>query len=93
MGKNTLILILAFLLFACNSKTEKKTTITKTADSSVVTLVNKKSEKFIPETKGIEKFDTIIADRKIQITIKKTDLDSYVINEYEENGNKLIDIS
>jgi uncharacterized protein YcfL len=91
MRKNTFILILAFLLFACNSQTEKKTTIIKTVDSSALNLVNKKSEKFIPETKGMEKFDTIIVDRKIQITIKKTDLDSYVIHEYEENGNKQIE--
>ncbi|MBF4472724.1 MULTISPECIES: DUF4738 domain-containing protein [Flavobacterium] len=91
MRKNILILILAFLLFACNSQTEKKKPIIKTADNSVVILINKKSEKFIPETKGTEKFDTIIADSKIQITIKKTDLDSYVINEYEEDGNKQID--
>ena len=91
MRKNILILILAFLLFTCNSQTEKKTTIIKTADSSAVVLVNKKSEKFVPETKGTVKFDTIIADRKVQIIIKRTDLDSYVINEYEEDGNKQID--
>jgi len=91
MRNNTLILILAFLFFACNSHTEKKATIIQTADNSGLTLVNKKSERFIPETKKTEKFDTIIADRKIHITIKRTDLDSYVINEYEENGNKQID--
>ncbi|MEO8237187.1 MAG: DUF4738 domain-containing protein [Flavobacterium sp.] len=91
MRKSILILILTFLLFACNSQTEKKGTSILTADSSAVTLVNKKLEKFIPETKRIEKFDTIIADKKIQITIKRTDLDSYVINEYEEDGNKQID--
>lgn len=86
-----LILILAFLLFSCNSKTEKKATIIQTADSSAVTLTNKKSERFIPETKETEKFDTIIAEKKIQITIKRTDLDTYVIREYEENGNRQID--
>lgn len=91
MRNNILILILTFLLFACNSKTEKKATIIRTADSSEVTLINNKSEKFIPETKETEKFDTIIAERKIQITIKRTDLDTFVINEYEENGNKQID--
>ena len=91
MRKNILILILVFLLFACNSQTEKKKTIIKNADNSAVTLDKKKSEKFIPKTKGTEKFDTIIADSKMQITIKKTDLDSYVINEYEVDGNKQID--
>lgn len=88
--KNIFILILVFLLFACNSQTEKKTTIIKTTASTAVTLVSKKSEKFIPETKGTDKFDTIITDRKIQIIIKRTDLDSYVINEFEEDGNKQI---
>lgn len=91
MRNSLLISTFAFLLFACKSQTEKKTTIVDNADSSTVTLTHKKSERFVPETKGAEKFDTIIADRQIQITITRTDLDSYVTDEYDENGHKQID--
>ncbi|MFA7273507.1 MAG: DUF4738 domain-containing protein [Crocinitomicaceae bacterium] len=51
--------------------------------------VNNTSVRFSPETKGIEKFDTVIAN--IQIIIKKIDLDTYVLNEYEDKGKKQID--
>lgn len=86
-----LILILSFLLLACNSQTDKKPTIVKHADSSAVTLKRKDSVRFFPEKKGIEKFDTLISSRNIQIIITKADLDSYVTNEYDEEGYKQID--
>lgn len=91
MRNSLLISTFAIILFACNSQTNKKSTITESTDSSSLTLTNKTSERFFPETIGIEKFDTIIANRQIQITIKKTDLDTYVINEYEDSGDKQID--
>ena len=86
-----LILSFTLLLFACNSQTVKKSAITNAADSVTVTLINYKSERFFPEKKGTEKFDTLIANRQLQITIKKTVLDSFVTNEYEEDGIKHID--
>lgn len=91
--KNTIfIFIFAFSLFACNSHTDQKSTIIETEYTSDVTFTNNKSERFYPETKETKKYDTIIVDRKIQITIKRTDLDSYVIHEYEEeDGNQQID--
>ncbi|MGH2666644.1 DUF4738 domain-containing protein [Flavobacterium sp.] len=91
MRNRILILTFAILLFACNSRTDKKSTTVNSADSSTVSLTNKKSERFFPETKGTEKFDTLIVDRQIQIRIIKTDLDSYVTNEYDEEGFKQID--
>jgi hypothetical protein len=91
MRNNIIISILTLLLFACNSNTNKKSSEVETADSSTIFLTNIKSERFFPETKATEKFDTLIADKQFQITIIRTDLDSYVINEYEDNGKKQID--
>jgi Domain of unknown function (DUF4738) len=91
MRKNIIILTLTLLLFACNSKTDKKSTEVDTADSSTSSLTNINSERFFPETKATEKFDTLIADKQLQVTIIRTDLDSYVVNEYEDNGKKQID--
>lgn len=79
------------LLFACNSSTDKKSKEVETTDSSTAALTNSKSERFFPETKAIEKFDTLIADKQLQVTIIRKDLDSYVANEYENNGKKQID--
>lgn len=91
MRNYILILTLTFLLFACNSKTDKKLTDIETADSSTVTLRNIKSERFFQENKEVVKFDTLITDKQLQITIIRTDLDSYVVNEYEDNGKTQID--
>lgn len=91
MRNYILLLALTFLLFACNSQTEKKATIIESVDSSTVTLTNAKSERFFPATKGSEKFDTLIANRQLEISITKTDLDSYVTNEYDNEGKKQID--
>lgn len=91
MINRILFSVFTFLLIACNSQTNKESTISVLADSSNVTLTNKKSERFIPETKGIEKFDTLIVDGQIQITITKTYLDSYVTNEYVSKDRKLND--
>lgn len=91
MRNNIIISTLTILLFACNSNTSKKSKEVETADSSTKPLTNIKSERFFPETKETEKFDTLIADKQLQITIIRTDLDSYVVNEYEVNGKKQID--
>ena len=66
MIKRILFSVFTFLLIACNSQANKESTISVLADSSNVTLTNKKSERFIPETKRIEKFDTLIVDGQIQ---------------------------
>ena len=84
-------LIFTLLLFACNSNTDKKSINVKSSDGSTTSLTNTISERFFPESKSTEKFDTLIADKQLQITIMRTDLDSYVTNEYEDNGKKQID--
>ncbi|MBO9701002.1 MAG: hypothetical protein J7604_12385 [Sporocytophaga sp.] len=84
------ILIFAFSI-ACTSQEDKTSTNAEPLDSSAKTLKNTISERFFPEIKETEIFDTLIADRQIQITIKKTHLDSYVTLVYEEGGNKQFD--
>lgn len=81
-----LISILTLLLLACDSKTNKKLTEVEIANSTTDTSANIKSERFFPENKETVKFDTLIADKQLQVTIIKTDLDSYVTNEYNDNG-------
>ena len=85
------ISLVTLLLLACNSKTGNKSTIVETADSSTASLTNIISERFFPENKATEKFDTLIVNKQLQVTIIRTDLDSYVVNEYEDNGKKKID--
>lgn len=83
--------ILTLLHFSCNSRTDKKTIEAKKAGSSTVSLASIKSERLFPEARATEKLDTLIADKQLQITIIRTDLESYVLHEYEENGKKQID--
>jgi hypothetical protein len=90
--KNSIIIsTLMLLLFACNAKTKKESIVVETTDSTTVISTNIKSERFFPEKKETVKFDTLLADKQFQVTIIKTDLDSYVINEYDDNGKKQID--
>jgi hypothetical protein len=85
--RNCLIIItFTLLLLSCYSKTGKKLIEIEPADSSTASLTNIKSERFYPEPTTSEKLDTLIADKQVQITIIRTDLDSYVINEYKDNG-------
>lgn len=63
MRNNLLILSFALLVVACNSQSGQKSTTKEAADSSTITFTNNKSERFIPETKGTEKTDTVIADK------------------------------
>lgn len=88
MRNSISILTFAFFL-ACTSQEDKKSTVAESSDSSAMT--NRRSERFFPEKKTTEIFDTLIADSQVQISIKKTYLDSYVSNEYEEEGNKQVD--
>lgn len=90
--KNSIIIsTLTLLLFACNAKTGKKTTEVENVEISKTLLTNIKSERFFPEKKETVKFDTLIANKQLQVTIIQSDLDSYVANEFELNGKKQID--
>lgn len=83
--------ILINSLLSCYSQQEKKTQSPGTIATQNESLAEDKSERYIPEVKVVERFDTLIADGQIQIIIERTDLDSYVVQEYNENGKKQID--
>lgn len=73
------ILLLTFLLSSCQSGTEQKRNV----------LQPKRTERFFPENKTTETFDTLISDKQIRITIVKSSLDTYVSREYGvEGGNQ-----
>ncbi len=91
MKKCIIFLTITLLHFACNSNTDKKSQDVISSDGSTTSLTNKTSERIFPETITSEIFDTLIVDRQLQITIMRTDLESYVTNEYEDNGKKQID--
>lgn len=91
MKNNIIISILLLSLFACNAKTQKESTEVKTTYSTAVSSTNIKSERFFPEKKETIKFDTLLADKQLHVTIIKSDLDSYVTNEYDDDGKKQID--
>lgn len=90
MKNRILISTLTLLLFSCNSRTEGVVPKLKVVDSSTVSLTNIESERFLQETDGSKKFDTILVDKQLHVTIIRTELDSYVEHEYVENGKKQI---
>ncbi|TDW51436.1 uncharacterized protein DUF4738 [Flavobacterium sp. 270] len=91
MINRLLILLTTYLVISCNSQADKK------IENQPVVKIPKKIEKisqterFIPLEKTVKKFDTILSEHQIQISITKKDLDSYVINQYEIDGKKQID--
>lgn len=78
-----IISIATLLLFSCNTP--------KQPDHSTAKEATQRLERLLPETKGVEIFDTLISSQQLQITITKADLDSYVTNEYEEDGFLKVD--
>lgn len=90
--KNTILfLILITLVFACNKNIDKKPEELLYRDSSKQFSANNISESFFPENKETVRFDTLIDNNRLQVTIIKKDLDSYVSCEYNDEGKKKID--
>ncbi len=46
------------------------------------------TDRFFPKEKTVEKFDTLIVDKNLEISITKSYLDSFVTNEFEIEGKK-----
>lgn len=90
--KNAILFsILALTVLGCNKKIDEKSTNVLNQDSSLNTTSSTISESFFPENKETIKFDTLIASEHLHVTIIKTNLDSYVTCEYDDNGKKQID--
>lgn len=87
--KPTFALVFFILGFAsCNPKNSKKVDYEPTTTKE---FTETERGNFYPSEKTTEKFDTIIQNEQIQVTIIKKDLDSFVVNEYENDGVKQID--
>ncbi|UII32747.1 DUF4738 domain-containing protein [Fulvivirga ulvae] len=48
------------------------------------------NERFIPKEKEISQTDTIVTELALQISVIRTALDSFVVQEYESNGTRYI---
>ena len=49
------------------------------------------TDRFFPKEKTVEKFDTLIVDKNLEISITKSYLDSFVTNEFEIEGKKQVE--
>lgn len=76
------ILLLAIL--SCSKKQEEKIEV---FNKPIITSENS-TDRFFPKEKTVEKFDTLIVDKNIKISITKSYLDSFVTNEFEIEGKK-----
>lgn len=100
MRNYLLIAIIAVLAFArCESKSENEKKDTSTFQTSQIETKNTEEvkrdsvfkeasfivERLIPENTAPTDFDTLLSEQKIQILLKKTYLESYVVDEYEIN--------
>ena len=79
------ILLLAIL--SCSKKQEEKIEV---FNKPIITSENS-TDRFFPKEKTVEKFDTLIVDKNIEISITKSYLDSFVTNEFENEGKKQVD--
>ena len=79
------ILLLAIL--SCSKKQEQKIEI---FSKPIITSENF-TDRFFPKEKTVEKFDTLIVDKNLEIRITKSYLDSFVTNEFENEGKKQVD--
>lgn len=84
------LLIIVFTLISCNSSTEERLPSNDSA-KSVVAVAVEKSVRFFPDIKSTVTFDTTINDGQLQIIITKTDRDSYVAREYEQQIDRYRD--
>lgn len=79
--------ILLLTIVSCFKKQEEKIDVLKNSINS-----NENStDRFFPKEKTVEKFDTLIIDKNLEISITKSYLGSFVTNEFEDEGKKLVD--
>lgn len=79
------ILLLAFL--SCSKKQEEKIEV---FNKPIISNENS-TDRFFPKEKTVEKFDTLIINKNLEISITKSYLDSFVTNEFENEGKKQVD--
>lgn len=82
-----LLPLLYLIFFSCSNNQEKKTE----ARSKPITSSENSTDRFFPKEKTAEKFDTLIIDKNLEISITKSYLDTFVTNEFENEGKKQVD--
>ena len=84
MKTSYLIPILLLAILSCSKKQEQKIEV---FNKPIITSENS-TDRFFPKEKTVEKFDTLIVDKNLEISITKSYLDSFVTNEFEIEGKK-----
>ena len=86
--KTTFILpLLLIAILSCSKKQEEKIEV---FNKPIISNENS-TDRFFPKEKKVEKFDTLIIDKNLEISITKSYLDSFVTNEFENEGKKQVD--
>ena len=84
MKPSYLIPILLIAILSCSKKQEEKIEV---FNKPIISNENS-TDRFFPKEKTVEKFDTLIVDKNLEISITKSYLDSFVTNEFEIEGKK-----
>jgi hypothetical protein len=71
-----------FSHFILLQKTRRKN---RSFNKPIITNENS-TDRFFPKEKTVGKFDTLIVDKNLEISITKSYLDSFVTNEFENEG-------
>ena len=87
MKTSYLIPILLLAILSCSKKQEQKIEV---FNKPIITNENS-TDRFFPKEKTVEKFDTLIVDKNLEISITKSYSDSFVTNEFENEGKKQVD--
>ena len=83
----SLVPILFLFILSCSKKQEEKIEV---FNKPIIASENS-TDRFFPKEKTVEKFDTLIVDKNLEISITKSYLDSFVTNEFENEGKKQVD--
>ena len=87
MKTSYLIPILLLAILSCSKKQEQKIEVFK---KPIISNENS-TDRFFPKERTVEKFDTLIVDKNLEISITKSYLDSFVNNEFENEGKKQVE--
>ena len=79
--------ILLLFILSCSKKQEEKIEV---FNKPIITNENS-TDRFFPKEKTVEEFDTLIIDKNLEISITKSYLDSFVTNEFENEGKKQVE--
>lgn len=86
--KTTFCLPFLFLaILSCSKKQEQKIEV---FNKTIISNENS-TDILFPKEKTVEKFDTLIVDKNLEISITKSYLDSFVTNEFENEGKKQVE--